>query len=126
MNIKHVPSIRKRPLIDAHGESCLFQIFWQDTESAKLFDAKKPSSMKAFENFARLTLKPGDTNNMHVHKDVEQVYMVLRGGGMVQVGDERKEVNAGDVIFLPANTPHGIFNTGDKITILYLIGAKIK
>lgn len=82
--------------------------------------------MKAFENFARLTLKPGDTNNTHVHKDVEQVYMVLRGGGMVQVGDERKKVNAGDFIFLPANIPHGFFNTGEKIAILYLIGAKIK
>lgn len=96
------------------------------TQRAKLFDAKKPSNMKAFENFARLTLKPGDTNNTHVHKDVEQVYMVLRGGGMVQVGDERKKVNAGDFIFLPANIPHGFFNTGEKIAILYLIGAKIK
>lgn len=126
MYIKHVPSIRKRPLINAHGESCLFQIFWQDTESGRLFGAKKSRNMKAFTNFARLTFKPGDTNHMHVHKDVEQVYLVLRGGGTVQVGDERKEVIAGDAIFLHANIPHGFFNTGDKITILYLIGAKIK
>lgn len=125
MDVKHVPSIKKRPLVDAHGESCLYQIFWQDTESGRLFDAKKPGNMKAFENFARLTLKPGDTNNMHVHKDVEQVYLVLRGGGTVQVGDERKDVKAGDAIFLPANIPHGFFNTGDKIAILYLIGTKI-
>jgi mannose-6-phosphate isomerase-like protein (cupin superfamily) len=126
MQVIHIPSIKKRPLINEHGESCLFQIFWQDTESGKLFDAKKPHNMKSFENFARLTLNPGDTNRMHVHKDVEQVYLVVRGGGMVQVGEERKEVRAGDAIFLPANIPHGFFNIGEKTTILLLVGTKIK
>lgn len=124
MYVKHVPSIKKKPLVDAHGESCLYQIFWQDDESGKLFGAIKPESMKAFNNFARLTLAPGVTNQMHTHKDIEQVYLVVRGGGTVQVGDERKEVKAGDVIFLPANIPHGFFNTSDRLTILYLIGTK--
>jgi quercetin dioxygenase-like cupin family protein len=82
--------------------------------------------MKSFENFSRLTLNPGDTNQIHVHKDVEQVYFVVRGGGKVQVGEERKEVRAGDAIFLPANIPHGFFNTGKKTTILLLVGTKIK
>ncbi len=124
MYVKHVPSIKKKPLVDAHGESCLYQIFWQDDESGKLFGAIKPESMKAFKNFARLTLAPGVTNQMHTHKDIEQVYLVVRGGGTVQVGDERKEVKAGDAIFLPANIPHGFFNTSDRLTILYLIGTK--
>jgi quercetin dioxygenase-like cupin family protein len=126
MFVKHVTSIKKKPLVNVHGESCLYQIFWQEGESGKLFNAKKPEIMKAFNNFARLTLRPGDTNQMHVHDDVEQVYLVMRGGGTVQVGDERIKVKAGDAVFLPIDIPHGFFNTTDKLTILYLIGARIK
>jgi mannose-6-phosphate isomerase-like protein (cupin superfamily) len=81
--------------------------------------------MKAFTNFARLTLKPGGTNQVHVHDDAEQVYIVLRGGGTVQVGDEKAEVKAGDAVFLPAKVPHGFFNTGNKTVVILLIGTHV-
>ena len=81
--------------------------------------------MKRFEHFARITLKPGDTNNMHIHKDAEQVYFIIQGEGVVQVGEEREKVSAGDAIFLPGNVPHGFYNTGDKVAIIYLIGVKV-
>ncbi len=126
MHVKHVPSIKKKPIVDAHGESCMYQIWWQDDSSGELFGAVKPDEMKAFEHFARLTLEPGDTNMMHTHDGVEQVYMVMRGGGTIQVGEERREVKAGDVVFLPSDVPHGFFNTGEKRTILLLVGTKIK
>ena len=126
MQVKHVPSIKKKPIVDAHGESCMYQIWWQDDSSGELFGAVKPDGMVAFEHFARLTLEPGDTNMMHTHVGVEQVYMVVRGGGTIQVGEERREVGAGDVVFLPSDVPHGFFNTGEKRAILLLVGTKIK
>lgn len=125
MHIKHVTSIPKKPLIDAHGESAMYQIFWQEDDSGKIFNAKKPEGMKSFEHFARITLQPGDTNNMHSHKDAEQVYFVMQGEGEVQVGEEREKVRAGDVIFLPVNVPHGFYNTGDKVAVVYLIGVRV-
>ena len=124
MHIKNVTSIPKKPLIAAHGESALYQIFWQEDDSGKIFGAKKPDSMKSFEHFARITLKPGDTNYLHTHENAEQVYFVMQGGGMVQVGEESEEVKAGDVIFLPKGNQHGFYNTGKKIAILYLVGVK--
>ena len=87
--------------------------------------AKKPEGMKSFEHFARITLRPGDTNNLHTHKDAEQVYFVMQGEGVIQVGEERENVSAGDVVFLPAKVQHGFFNTGDKQAIVYLIGVKV-
>ena len=125
MHIKNVTNIPKKPLIDAHGESALYQIFWQEDASGKIFGAKKPEGMRRFEHFARITLQPGDTNNMHTHKDAEQVYFVRQGEGVVQVGEEREKVSAGDVVFLPVNVPHGFFNTGDKVAIVILVGVKI-
>ena len=62
---------------------------------------------------------------MHVHPDQEQVYFVLQGGGIIQVGEEKKQVQAGDAIFLPAGIPHGYVNNTEKLTILLMIGANI-
>jgi quercetin dioxygenase-like cupin family protein len=124
MYVKRVTSIKKKPLVDAHGAAALYQIFWQEDESGKVFRAKKPEPMKGFRHFARITLESGETNNMHTHRDAEQVYFVLRGGGTVQVGDERRTVKAGDAVFLPVDVPHGFFNTGDKRTVLLLVGTK--
>ena len=125
IHIKHIPSIKKMPLEDVHGKSSLYQVFWQSDVHGAKFGEKKPESMKAFTNFARITILPGGTNEVHVHEDIEQVYFVLRGRGVVQVGDEKAEVKAGDVIFLPAKVPHGFFNNTDKPTVLLLIGARI-
>jgi len=124
MHIKNTTSIPKKPLVAAHGESALYQIFWQEDDSGKIFEAKKPEDMKSFEHFARITLKPGDTNNLHTHSNAEQVYFIIQGEGTVQVGDESEEVSAGDVIFLPKGVKHGFFNTGEKLVIILLVGVK--
>ena len=125
MHIKHTTKIKKRTLEDMHGGSSLYQVFWQSDTHGSKFGETKPESMKAFTNFARLTLKPGGTNQVHAHEDAEQVYIVLRGGGTVQVGEEKAEVKAGDAIFLPAKVPHGFFNTGKRTTVILLIGTRV-
>lgn len=113
--IKHIPQIEKT-VLGAHGKTALYQVFWQDEE--------KPKPMKSFTNFAKITLRPGGTNTLHTHSDIEQVYIVLRGNGTVQVGEEKADVRAGDAVFLPANMCHGFFNTGDKTTVIVLIGTR--
>jgi len=125
MYIKHVTKIKKKTLEDMHGGSSLYQVFWQSDVHGSKFGESKPDSMKSFTNFARLTLKPGGTNQVHVHEDAEQVYIVLRGGGTVQVGEEKAKVKAGDAIFLPAKVPHGFFNTGNKTVVILLIGTRV-
>ena len=124
MHIKKVTNIPKKPLVAAHGESALYQIFWQEDDSGKIFGAKKPEGMKSFEHFARITLKPGDTNYLHTHNNAEQVYFVMQGEGTVQVGEESEEVKGGDVIFLPKGIQHGFINTGEKLAIVFLVGVK--
>jgi mannose-6-phosphate isomerase-like protein (cupin superfamily) len=126
MHIKNIVSIKKQPLIDIHGESCQYQVIWQDDDHGRLFKTKRPEGMKSFTNFARLTINPGKSNNIHTHEGIEQVYLVIKGGGTVFVGDESQEVTSGDVIFLPADIPHGFFNTGDKQAIVMLIGTQVK
>jgi len=125
IHIKHIPSIKKQPLEDTHGKTSLYQIFWQSDAHGAKFGEEKPESMKSFTNFARITILPGGTNQMHVHENIEQVYIVLKGKGIVQVGNEKADVKAGDAVFLPAKVPHGFVNTGDKPAMLLLIGTRV-
>lgn len=49
---------------------------------------------------------------LHTHKVQEQVYHVLEGEGMMEIGSRRQVVRKHDVIFIPPGQPHSINNTG--------------
>src|SRR5207248_7946676 len=48
--------------------------------------------------------KPGQSPPLHTHPYVE-VAFTLEGRAAITVGDETKEVNAGGIVVIPANTP---------------------
>ena len=48
----------------------------------------------------------------HTHKVQEQVYHVLEGEGLMQIGVKRQVVRRHDVIFIPPGVKHAIYNTG--------------
>lgn len=48
----------------------------------------------------------------HTHKRQEQVYHVLEGEGLVELGELRQVVRKHDVVFVPPGVPHALHNTG--------------
>ena len=48
----------------------------------------------------------------HKHKVQEQIYHVLDGEGLMEIGAERRVVRKHDVIFLPPGIEHSIQNSG--------------
>ena len=48
----------------------------------------------------------------HSHAVQEQVYHVLEGEGLMEIGEEKKVVRKHDVIFLPPGIEHSIANSG--------------
>jgi quercetin dioxygenase-like cupin family protein len=56
--------------------------------------------------------KPGKGPPLHTHPYVE-VAFTLEGCATITVGDEEREVNAGGIVVIPANTPHRFVNSGD-------------
>ena len=48
----------------------------------------------------------------HSHKVQEQVYHVLEGEGLMEIGDKTHVVRKHDVIYLPPGVEHSIDNTG--------------
>ena len=57
----------------------------------------------------------------HAHKVQEQVYHVLEGEGLMEIGGKRRVVRRHDVIFIAPKVKHAIYNTG--ITDLVFIVA---
>jgi mannose-6-phosphate isomerase-like protein (cupin superfamily) len=55
---------------------------------------------------------PGAAQRAHSHEDAEQVYVIVRGRGRMEVAGDVEEVGEGDLVFIPPATQHGIVNDG--------------
>jgi mannose-6-phosphate isomerase-like protein (cupin superfamily) len=56
--------------------------------------------------------KPGQGPPLHKHPYVE-VAFTLEGCATITVGDEQREVKAGGIVVISANTPHRFVNSGE-------------
>ncbi|HZP57726.1 MAG TPA: cupin domain-containing protein [Dehalococcoidia bacterium] len=62
---------------------------------------------------------PGSQQARHEHASQEQVYVIIRGRGVMIVGDEEQEVGEGTLISVPPWMPHAIRNDGAE-TMVYV------
>lgn len=58
--------------------------------------------------------EPGSEQAVHAHEANEQVYIIVRGCGTMRVGDERREVGPGTMVFTPPGAGHAIRNSGEE------------
>ena len=56
----------------------------------------------------------------HKHAVQEQVYHVLEGEGLMEIGDRKQVVRKHDVIFLPPGVEHSIANSG-LVDLVFLV-----
>ena len=88
-------------------------------ESRQIFD--RPSSM--FERFDMhaTNLNVGMISHPpHTHR-AEEIILMIKGDVQMQIGEKFYNSTAGDVIFLEANVPHALKNTGSEQCSYYAI-----
>lgn len=74
-------------------------------------------------SLAEEVLPVGAKIGRHHHLLTEEVYYILRGTGKMTVGDDTREVAAGDAVFIPRGEMHTLENTGlEQMTILLVCG----
>ena len=56
----------------------------------------------------------------HKHEVQEQVYHVIEGEGLMELGDTRQVVRKHDFIFVPPGVEHSISNTG-TVDLVFLV-----
>ncbi len=63
-----------------------------------------------------VVIEPGGAPPLHVHHDTEQVFYVIEGNGLLQIGEsaELYPVKPSDVVRIPPSTYHRIFCDGAK------------
>lgn len=65
-----------------------------------------------------VVLEPGEAPPLHNHPDVEQVFFVIEGSGVLQVGageGQTFRLNPGDTARIPPHTPHSVRNDGATV-----------
>lgn len=70
------------------------------------------------QSLAEATIAPGQQTATHRHNRSEEIYYIQQGAGTMFVGDESREVVAGDSIAIPPGTFHSILNTGSTDLIV--------
>lgn len=67
-----------------------------------------------------ITLEPGQRLKKHI-TPVDVAFFVLEGRGVVEIGDEKREVEAGALVESPARIPHCWYNeSGERVRFLVI------
>ena len=74
------------------------------------------------QSIARARVTPGVTTAWHKLKGTSEIYYILEGQGLAEIGDSiTKEMDAHQMIFIPPDTPQRITNTGDNDLVFLCI-----
>jgi mannose-6-phosphate isomerase-like protein (cupin superfamily) len=66
------------------------------------------------------TVYPGGRVPLHRHAN-EEIYVILRGDGEMNVGGEIIPVREGSAVYLPPDVPHELRNTGgDNLLLMWV------
>lgn len=81
-------------------------------EFARLSDRYRLRGAWEFVDFARLP--PGASVGLHEHGADEELYVILRGSGVINVDGEEARVRALDIVVNPPHATHGLRNDGGE------------
>ena len=73
---------------------------------SKLYDTKHAQAV-------HITLEPGESLKKHI-TPTDVFFYILEGHGIVEIGEEKKEVEKDTLIDSPANIAHCLYNEGNN------------
>jgi quercetin dioxygenase-like cupin family protein len=89
-------------------------------DASMLLDRRELQSMLFL---AQSVIQPGLA--IEVHTDpFEEIYYILSGRGVMQVGSDRQRVVPGDAVWVPAGAAHGLENDGPE-ELTHLVAASL-
>jgi mannose-6-phosphate isomerase-like protein (cupin superfamily) len=66
------------------------------------------------QSLAEARVAPGTRTAAHYHPHTEEIYYILSGSGLMQIGDQKQPVGPGDAIAIPPGAVHTILNSGSQ------------
>ena len=87
------------------------------------FTTKDGSTIREYlhterQSLAEATLAPGQATQRHYHARSEEIYLLLEGGGVMEVDGERERVGSGDAVLIPPCAWHQLTAGEDGARLL--------
>ena len=87
------------------------------------FTTKDGSTIREYlhtdvQSLAEASLEPGRATQRHYHARSEEIYLIVDGGGDLEVDGDTRAVGAGDAILIPPGNWHQLTATADGVTLL--------
>jgi mannose-6-phosphate isomerase-like protein (cupin superfamily) len=91
----------------------------QSLDSAEPFATKDGSTIRELhhtpaQSLAEATLEPDQATERHYHRRTEEIYLVTKGSGSLEVDGETRRVRPGDAILIPPGAWHTLENNGSS------------
>lgn len=93
---------------------------WIDMEVRWLITAESVGARQTV--VGRTVLQPGSKHDIHRHPHAEEWEYVVSGSAIKHVGDDSVRLEAGDVVFVPANVFHGLENASSTEPVVTVWG----
>ena len=80
---------------------------------AEPFVTKDGSTIREYfhskvQSLAEASLEPGHATQRHYHARSEEIYLIVEGGGELEVDGDRRRVSAGDAILISPGAWHAL------------------
>lgn len=80
-------------------------------ETLEPFTTKDGSTIREYlhtqaQSLAEGSLAPGQSTERHYHRLSEEIYLIVEGGGRLEVAGEERDVQTGDAILIPPGAWH--------------------
>jgi mannose-6-phosphate isomerase-like protein (cupin superfamily) len=62
------------------------------------------------QSLAEATVPPGSQTAEHYHRETEEIYFFTAGSGRMRLGDDEREVVAGDCVVIPPGARHKLWS----------------
>jgi mannose-6-phosphate isomerase-like protein (cupin superfamily) len=86
-----------------------------------LVDPKDSPSQRL--TMGHTTIYPTGTTTGHTHDNMEEVYYVISGEGVMVVGEDEFEIKPGDGLYVPPGAFHTTYQKGNQpLTVLWVTG----
>jgi mannose-6-phosphate isomerase-like protein (cupin superfamily) len=98
----------------------------QSIDRAEPFTTKDGSTIRELhhtptQSLAEATLEPGQATERHYHERSEEIYLVTKGSGELEVDGEITRVRPGDAILIPPRVWHTLENNGTSELIILCV-----
>jgi quercetin dioxygenase-like cupin family protein len=87
------------------------------------FTTKDGSTIREYlhspaQSLAEATLEPGQSTMRHYHALSEEIYLLIGGGGTMEIDGEAREVAEGDAILIPPGAWHELLAGPEGVRLL--------